>query len=173
MKKLVLGLLLTTFLSVSAYSQMTMAMGEDYKLGIGFRGGFSNGVNIKYFLDTGGGHALEGIVGASWGRVDLTVLYEKQQHLGNVTGLDWYFGGGGHIRNYGPGYKNYSNSWHYYSGPGDGMHVGIDGIIGLEYKIIDFPLAISADFKPFYELDLDGKGFIQSDFALSLRFTLD
>lgn len=176
MKKILLACGFMTLFATQGFSQMGMAMGDTYKFGVGVRGAWvANGLDLKYFLDQGGGHALEGIFGAFWGRFDVTVLYEKQQdlNLGGVSGLDWFIGIGGHLRNYGKNWGNNSGRWFYYSGPGDGLHLGVDGIIGLEYKFAELPLAAGVDFKPFYELDLDGKGYIQSDVALKLLFTLE
>lgn len=175
MKKIILAFGFLLLLQTLGFGQMEMATGERYKFGVGIRGGWvDNGLDLKYFLDKGNGHALEGIVSPLWGRIGATVLYEKQQALTlvDVPGLDWYFGIGGHMRYFGANWGN-SLGWYNYNGHGDGLHLGIDAIIGLEYKFLDLPIAAGVDFKPFYELDLDAKGYIQSDVSLKVLFTLE
>jgi hypothetical protein len=173
MKKLYIAFVFLLLLSSAGFSQMTLANGDTYKLGIGLRGAWvANGLDVKYFMDHNSKHALEGIIGAFWGRFDVTLLYEWHFDLG-VEGLQLYVGAGGHIRHYGPRWANRSGSWNYYNGPGSGLHAGVDGVVGLEYKIYGAPIAVGADFKPFYELDFDGDGYVQSDFALKVLFTLE
>ncbi|MES2725559.1 MAG: hypothetical protein V4643_00560 [Bacteroidota bacterium] len=137
-----------------------------YSTAIGLRAGGTSGLTIKHF--TSSGAALEGIIGL-WGNAfSITGLYEKHANSGAI-GLNWYYGGGGHIaasdRYRGPSRYYYRD---YYSDGGVGL--GIDGIVGLEYKITPIPFAISFDLKPFIEINTNGGAFFALDPGLGLKF---
>lgn len=135
---------------------------QDYVDALGFRAGAAIGVTYKHFLDKKS--ALEGIFSTRWRGVNLTGLYELHAVAFQMPGLNWYFGGGGHV-----GY------WSYYDGigwlaPGKSATViGIDGIIGMEYNIKDFPLNFSLDWKPAMNLIGYG-GFWGDEVAFSIRY---
>lgn len=140
-----------------------------YRTAIGLRAGGTSGLTVKHFM--GSGAALEGIVGLWSNAFSITGLYEKHASSGAI-GLNWYYGGGGHIaaanRYHGPSRYYYRD---YYSDGGFG--IGIDGVVGLEYKINPIPFAISFDLKPFIEINTYGGGgaFFALDPGLGLKFT--
>jgi len=132
---------------------------QDYKTGIGIRGGFSNGLTVKHFISSES--ALEGLLTARWNGFLITGLYERHAQAFGVTGLYWYYGFGAHIGSWNHNYKNdrYDN----YS------VIGIDGIIGIEYNITEIPFNISLDYKP--GLNVVGKPLgLTDEVALSIRY---
>lgn len=170
MKKITIVFL---FLSVFGINSLNA---QDYKTGVGVRGGWSSGITGKYFIKEG--RAIEAILssGYRYRGFQITGLYEihkpaftKQE----VEGLFWFFGGGAH---FGGGYRyehfHPNNSWwggtyhtHNY------VAFGIDGIFGLEFKIPDLPVTVGADVKPYFDFVTERDapyGFWDS--ALSIRY---
>jgi hypothetical protein len=143
-------LLVITFLLIGLNSQS-----QSYKTAIGLRAGETSGLTIKHFM--GGDAALEGILGIWSHGFSATLLYEKHAPI-KSSGLNFYYGAGGHIA-----FETYNHSWYYrhgnryYEHRHGGFGIGIDGIVGIEYKF-PIPLAISLDIKPFLEVVSDGGG---------------
>lgn len=125
MKKIILTLLL-------AVSVAGVAKAQDYNWALGVRGGgMANGISGKVSLD--GANVLEGILSFKKG-TNFYGLYERYMPVIS-EGFSFYYGFGGNI---GSWKRNHHSKF----------TVGVDGIIGLEYKIKNVPLAISADYKP-------------------------
>lgn len=141
---------------------------SSYNTAIGLRAGGTSGLTVKHF--TSKGAAWEGIIGLWNNAFSLTALYEKHAHAG-APGLNWYYGGGGHIAAQNGRFGNRSYYYHrdYYKN--DGVGIGIDGIVGIEYKITPIPFAISFDLKPFIEINTRGGAFFALDPGLGLKFT--
>jgi len=137
--------------------------GQDYKTGIGFRGGLTNGLTVKHFLD--GRNALEGLLATRWRGFEVTLLYEIHNPAFNVERLNWYYGFGGHV-----GFWNGDYTYKYWGYEGTSYTVaGIDGVIGIEYNFSAVPINIGLDWKP--ALNLIGySGFWGDNGALSIRF---
>jgi hypothetical protein len=132
---------------------------QDYRTGLGIRGGVSNGLTVKHFIsDT---NALEGLLTTRWNGFLFTGLYEVHAKAFGITGLYWYYGGGAHIGAWNHYYR--TNRLDNYS------VIGIDGILGMEYNITEIPFNISIDYKP--GINLMGKPLGMSDeVALSIRY---
>ena len=145
MKKMIL-LLFTLALAATALRA------QDYNWGIGIRGGaVASGVTVKANL--GGANALEGIVCFARG-VNIYGLYERYVPL-QGKGLSFYYGGGGNI-----------GTWKRKGE--EKFTVGIDGVLGLEYKIPEVPVAFGIDYKP--TLNFIGHArFEWYDFGLHVR----
>lgn len=131
-----------------------LVQAQEYRTGLGLRGGYTSGLTIKHFVS--GSNAIEGIIGTNYRSFLLTGLYEKHTGAFDVSGMNWFYGGGLHLGVYGDD-RNVSQSI-----------LGIDGIVGLEYKIQEIPISISLDLKP--TLNLIGYRLFDMDFALSLRY---
>jgi hypothetical protein len=146
---------------VLSLSLMALADAQDYKTGIGLRGGLYNGLTIKHFF--GRATALEGIFDTRWQGIDATILYEISHRAFDVSRLNWYYGLGGHIGFY--------NGDHYPNGTaGQSLTtIGVDGILGLEYNFAELPINISLDWKPAFNLVGESK-FWGDGGALSIRF---
>lgn len=143
------------------------AQSEFYSTAIGIRAGETSGLTIKQFLG-GSSTALEGIVGIWSHGLSATLLFEKYAPAG-VSGLNWYYGAGGHVA-----FETVRNNWYYrndryYEYRHDHVGIGIDGVVGIEYKIKPIPIALSFDIKPFIELNNHGGALIALDPGLGVK----
>ena len=95
--------------------------------------------------------------------VRFTGLYEFHfYNIEGVNGLAWYVGPGAHIGFYIPKYKTQYNT---------AADIGIDGVIGLDYKIKNTPINLSLDWQPSYSIL--GNAGLQPQFGgLSIRYIL-
>lgn len=142
-----------------------------YKFAIGIRSGGTSGLTVKY--NPTARSAFEGIIGFWNDGLSLTGLWERHVQAFDVEGMHWYYGGGGHIAFYDADYRGERgpawwdddrDDWN----DGD-LGLGIDGIVGLEYKIPPIPFAISIDLKPFLEVNTDGGTFLSLDPGLGIK----
>jgi hypothetical protein len=155
MKKL--SLMLFMLFSVYCFAQ-------DYQTGIGLRGGYTSGITFKHFISEA--HAFEVIVGSRWRGVNITGLYEFHRPAFEVEGLNWFYGGGAHIGVF----RGYSGGpWDNFRGE-QFMQVGVDGIVGLEYKIPPIPISLSFDIKPMLSLYRHTGFFFDSAFSARYVF---
>ena len=122
---------------------------QDYSNAVGLRGGLGYGLTFKHFLNETS--AVDGILNSSWGFFGVTGLYEIHKPAFDVANLNWFYGGGAHV-------------WF-----GSSMYLGVDGVLGLDYKFADFPINLSLDWKPAF--NIIGSGFYGTDGALSIRYT--
>lgn len=137
--------------SVQAFSQNTSS---EYSAAIGVK--IYPG-SITYKQSVGGLNYLEGQA-AIWHKgFRATLLYEIHNELANLDGLRWYYGFGPHLGFY--------NSRHY----NGGTLIGVDGILGLDYKIKGAPFAVSLDWQPSFEFGA-GAGF-EGWGGLAIRYT--
>lgn len=168
--------LLSLSLFLLSFAFLPNAFGQQYAQvgsgGVGLRiGGLSSGISAKYFFRDD--LAVEGILGTSFGRrgFQFTALFEQHMPITKIEGLYWFFGGGGHVGAYkGRYYYDRSNKHFQKSYDKTLATVGIDGIIGLDYKIAELPLSVGVDFKPFLDANQDGF-FLYGDGALTIRYT--
>ncbi|MEX2511896.1 MAG: hypothetical protein WD398_03230 [Cyclobacteriaceae bacterium] len=155
-KKLAIAVV-ALFLGLSVYNESSA---QSYATSAGLRLGVTNGLTIKHFIKDN--TALEGIIHSRYRGVILTGLYEVHKDINDVRGLRWFYGGGGHVGFWGSSigrYDSYRNT----------TIIGIDGIIGLDYLFEDFPLNVSLDYKPAFNLT-GVTGFWGTESALSLRY---
>jgi len=155
MKKFLVTLAAIAILQVAGNAQ-------EYRTGIGFRGGLSQGLTIKHFVTPD--RALEGLLSARWGGFHLTGLYEIHAPAFNINGLNWYYGFGAHIGSWA---GNSKNPW--WNDSENHSAVGIDGILGIEFSIGVIPFNIGVDYKPALNL-IGHTGFWADEFALSVRY---
>lgn len=154
MKKIVIASLLVLCMVSYGYAQ-------DYRTGIGLRGGFANGLTIKHFL--GNTTAFEGIVASRWKGLELTGLFEFHNQAFQSDRLHWYIGFGGHV-----GFWDGDNTRWGLDGTSYTV-AGIDGILGLEYNFREIPFNIGVDWKPAYNF-VGYTGFWADGGALSIRY---
>jgi hypothetical protein len=137
------------------------AMGRTYKTALGVKF-YPGAVSLKSFVRDN--RAIEGL-GSFWqwgGRI--TGLYEFHFDINNAPGLKWYVGPGAHIGFWNTKYKDRYRS--------SGSYFGIDGVLGLDYKINKAPLNISLDWQPSWNLgDYDLGGFDGGWGGFALRYT--
>jgi hypothetical protein len=125
-----------------------------YKMGLGVRlssnaAAVNNSITFKYFLNQQ--TAVEALL--SFGDpVAVGLLVEKHKPIfGN--GFNWFYGGGGYV------------------GFGGTRNAGLQGVLGLDYKIPSIPFNLSLDWKP--ELNLAKEfSFEPAALGISARFTL-
>lgn len=156
MKRTILSLAFTFILVIAINAQ-------DYRTGIGIRGGLTSGLTVKHFLNEK--NALEGLFATRWRGFEITGLFEIHNQAFKVERLNWYYGFGGHI-----GFWNGKYTHNYWGEEGRTYTViGIDGILGIEYNFEAVPINIGLDWKP--ALNLSGyTGFWGDNGALSIRF---
>ncbi len=154
MKKLLIA-------TVFVFSLVFNLSAQSYQTGIGLRGGFSNGLTIKHFLTES--TAVEGILSTRWRGFLITGLYELERTT-SVSGLDWYYGIGGHV-----GFWNRVRDNNPFFDNDGGTVVGVDGIIGIEYTFDEIPINLSLDWKPAFNL-IGYTGFWGDNGAFSIRF---
>ena len=153
MKKIIIVLTFIIGISLAANAQ-------DYKTGIGLRGGSSStdatwGLTIKHFVSSK--NAFEGLIYSYGHGFTLTGLYELHNKAFDVDNLNWYIGFGAHVGSYNDADID-----------SDGFVLGADGILGIEYSFTEAPINIGLDFNPYFNL-IGNTGF-KPAFALSIRY---
>ncbi len=108
----------------------------DRAIGIKFPGGFA--ISYKQFLKQNQNIEAEAMFINNGFRA--VGLYEWNWDIQGINGLRWYVGPGAHIGFWNnDGSKKSNNS---------SAGIGIDGVIGLDYKFSDLPINISLDWQP-------------------------
>ena len=149
MKKVLLILFVSvSFLLVSKRSEAQAS--QDYTSEVGLKfGGYEDGISYKYFASQA--ISYEGVLGFRDHGVVFSGLYEINQEAFNSPGLKFYYGFGAHIGADGKGdYSRFGGDDEYYNS--SHLLLGADGVIGLEYKIPEAPIAVSLDLNPRLEL---------------------
>lgn len=154
MKKTVLLLLLCGVVSIGAYAQNT---GKNYKTALGVKVWDGGGISFKTFVVPRNALELIGYFNKYGTR--LTGLYEIHRTIEGADGLKWYAGPGAHA-----GFYNYKGYF------GDKAIAGVDGVLGLDYKINKAPLNLSIDWQPTFEF-ADNRGFEGGWGGAGIRYT--
>jgi hypothetical protein len=138
----------------------TNVSAQDYKNAIGGRFGSYNGVSFKTGLNKGAMLELIGNFRSSNGvnYVQLTGLYEVYNPIKGAEGLNWYYGGGASV-----------GSMKVKGFDGD-VYLGLNGVLGLDYKFKGAPINLSLDWIPTLRLTPD-TDFYSGDVGLGVRFT--
>ena len=104
----------------------------------------------------------------------LSVLHKRRQQAFDVIGLNWIYGAGAHVSHYGEKFnRNKEPYWHTdYPAYVDYITFGfgLDGLLGMEYKIPQIPIAVSFDFKPFIEVVSNGDVWVSTDPGIGVKF---
>jgi len=157
----------TSDISRVKFDETPLSYKANYRNAIGIRAGGTSGLTFKHFLNSN--DAVEVVLGLWPNAIGVTGLYER--HVGTrLDGLKFYYGGGAHFtaetdHYY---YRNNDNGYVYRYGH-DGIGIGIDGILGIEYKIPAIPFAISLDLKPFIEFSNYGNMYTGIDPSLGIK----
>jgi hypothetical protein len=155
MRKICVTSLCALFLTLGI-SQQSMAQ-SSYQTALGVKVWDGGGISLKHFVS--GNNALEGI-GYFWRQgARITGLYEIHGPINNAGGLQWYIGPGAHVGFYNDRY-------------GNGSFIGIDGVLGLDYKFNGAPINVSIDWQPSFEFG-DARGFTGNWGGLGIRYTLN
>ena len=137
------------------FLSINLGIAQDmYAKSAGVRGGpYLIGVNYKHFLAFAG--AIEGIAGFNLenGRIfAVTGLYEHHIFLNYNTNL--YVGGGLTLGANSSTFRTHA-----------------DVIAGIEYLMERFPISVSFDYKPAY--NIFGNAFYFNEFAISVRYIIN
>ncbi len=154
-------LLVIVVLFFSHVHAQELNTGTDYKTALGVKV-YPGAVSVKHFIQPN--TALEGLGYISSDGFRLTGLYELHYNLGDVEGLKWYIGGGGHM-------GIWSDSWKTkYPNREAGLAIGVDGVIGVDYKIKGAPLNLSFDWQPSF--NIIGYNYFEGGWGgLGVRYT--
>jgi hypothetical protein len=143
-------------LAGEASSQST---GSAYNTALGLR--FSPAaVTVKHFVKSNA--ALEGL-GYFWeDGFRITGLYEWHGDIRGAAGLKWYVGGGAHLDFFDSDYRRRNE-------PDGGVALGLDGVLGLDYKFRGAPINLSLDWQP--SITFIGASYSNADWVgVSFRF---
>lgn len=148
-----------TIYATSTFSQSKHSNGYNQALGLKF---YPGGITYKKFVKNTA--AIEA-VGYLWKYgFRVTGLYEFHNDLGDIDGLKWYAGLGAHLGFWNDDWKKE------YPTRDNGIAIGVDGVIGLDYKISSAPLNISIDWQPSF--NLIGYNYTESGWGgLAIRYT--
>ena len=153
--------------------------GQYYLSSAGLRMGGSSGFTYKrFFTET---EAMEVLLSGRNKGVQISLLYMEYREM-DISFSDhffFYFGAGVHI-----GLEKKDRFIRLYQPPPisdqfDIIHrektffaMGIDGIAGVEYRLLGFPLTIGLDVKPYFNfVGMRNLDFRFWDTALSLKYT--
>ena len=173
MMKKTLQIILTIALFTAS---VTIANAQYYERSAGIRLGGSYGLTYKKFFNEK--DAVEFLFGGRDDGLHLTTLYQfnKPLNLSRNETFFLYYGAGGHL-----GYEKYQtkvlygspqqpNSEFYYENRSY-FSMGVDAIIGLEYRFLTAPITIGLDIKPY--LSFIGFRYTRTDFwdtSLSVKY---
>lgn len=152
MKQTIVAALLV-ILSFQASAQNKTANSIDYKTAVGLKLWDGGGITLKTFFKED--RALEFIGFFNRYGTRITGLYEFHGDLNTEGNLKWYMGVGGHVGLY----------------KLNTTIVGIDGVIGIDYKFNNMPLNLALDWQPSFEF-YKGYGFSGNWGGLAVRYTL-
>jgi hypothetical protein len=135
---------------------------QNYNTAVGIKVGTSNGLTIKHFMRDN--KAIEGIVASRWNGIHLTGLYEVHAPAFNTSGFNWYYGAGGHI-GFWEGHRDHP----WFEDNSNHTVVGIDGVLGLEYTLLEAPFTFAIDWKPAFNI-IGYSGLWVGDGGLAIRY---
>lgn len=158
--------LLNTQASAQAYSvEPTKQAGRfttGYQKAIGVKM-YPSAISYKSFLTDSKAFEVLGYFTLDGFRT--TVMIEKYSPFADTEQLSWYIGYGGHLGIWSEEWKK-NNPTHK-----AGIALGVDGILGLDYKLKNAPLNISLDWQPSF--NFVGSSYFESGWAgLGIRYTL-
>jgi len=157
------------FIVLSVYSQnitidtlkSNSSYEKAYKSAIGVKM-YPSAVTYKQFIRTN--KAVEALGYFSLDGFRATILYETYAPIEGNENLSWYVGYGGHLGIWSETWKK-NNPDHT-----AGIAVGVDGILGLDYKVKNIPLNISVDWQPSF--NFVGSSYFESGWAgIGIRYT--
>jgi hypothetical protein len=167
MKKIKCNLFIFAFTLLTGPFLFAQSLDHNYKTALGVKvWGDGGGISLKHFV--GATHAVEGL-GYFWNRgARIVGLYEFHYTFPDAPGLLWYVGPGAHVGFYNNRY--YDNR--FADGDGSGSYIGVDGVLGLDYKFKGAPINLSLDWQPSFEFGAS-RGFIGSWGGLGVRYTFN
>ncbi len=154
MNKKLLSLATVMLLAIGSVSAQKNT--SDYKTALGVKF-YPGAITFKHFVNEKAAVEFLGYFYNNGTRI--TGLYEFHFDIAEPTGLKWYVGPGVHVGFYNTKF-------------GGGTSIGIDGVLGLDYKIKSAPINLSLDWQPSFEFgNTYGNGFGGSWGGLAIRYT--
>jgi hypothetical protein len=150
MKKLVIATIVILF-ATNLQAQI-----NDYRTAIGVKLYNNGSLTLKHFITDK--RAVEVLTTFGNSNSRITGLWERHRTTLLVNNLKWYYGPGAHIEFFNDGKD------------GRGTRVGVDGVLGLDYKFNKTPINLSIDWQPSLNIGLNG-GFNSNTGGLSVRYT--
>lgn len=152
----------TIFLIIIYLSSHAQSKGSTYKTAVGVKF-YPAAISVKSFSTKN--IALEGLGYFFNYGFRATGLYEIHGYIIVAPGLKWYVGPGAHI-------GAWNNKWkENYPGRTGGLAIGIDGVLGLDYKLNGIPLNLSLDWQPSF--NIIGYDYFEGGWGgLAIRYTL-
>lgn len=160
-------LLIIIIFGLSAPAVFAQPLGNTYRTALGVKF-YPGGITLKHFVKSNA--ALEGLAYFWKYGFRFTGLYEYHGDINGAPGLRWYVGAGAHV-----GFWNSRFKDRYDPDNDVGAYIGIDGVLGLDYKINGAPINLSLDWQPSYTFgDWPGDyGSFSSGWGgFAIRFTL-
>lgn len=159
MRKQLLLLAFLAFISTASFAQSS---GYQTAAGIKF---WPGALTIKHFVKEKA--AAEGLLYFWTYGMRITGLYEFHGDIKEVAGLRWYVGPGAHIGFYNNTWLNKYDPYNEYSS----AHFGIDGVVGLDYKIATAPINLTLDWQPSFNIAGGYTGFEGGFGGIGVRYT--
>ena len=155
-----IALLFTFFFALSASAQQNNT--APYQTALGVK--VSSGVAASYKTFVTSKNAFEAQSSFFREGIRLVGLYEFHFYaFDGVPGLAWYIGPGVHVGFWKKNYRDKYNST---------ADIGIDGVLGLDYRIKNAPINLSLDWQP--SLSLLGNAGLSPQFGgFAIRYILD
>ncbi len=158
MKKLLIVSMFT--LAINTFTK-AQNLSSNYETAIGLKL-YPGALTIKHFIAEN--KAVEGLGYFYKDGFRVTGLYEMHYDIAGIDGLKWYVGPGAHVGFWNDNWKTK------YPDRNSNIAIGIDGVLGLDYKIKDVPLNISFDWQP--SLNIIGYTYFEAGWGgLGIRYT--
>ncbi len=155
MKKTIL-----VFLALILSGQLALA--QDYQPGIGVRGGVFSGVSFKHFISPN--DAVEAVAAFHFGGLFMAGMYQRHVMAFDVPGLNWYYGAGAHLGFY----EGRDRPRWFDERDRNYVVFGVNGVVGIEYKIEEIPISIGLDVTP--ALNIVDRFRLWTGAGLTLRY---
>lgn len=147
----------------STNAQSKSANSSSYRTALGVKVWDGGGISLKHFFNSQNAGELIAYFWRHGFRV--TGLFEIHGNISGAPGLKWYIGPGLHIGYYDAGYVHQG---YYYID--HRTLIGIDGVLGLDYKFNHAPINLSLDWQPAFEFG-DYAGFYGNWGGFGIRYT--
>jgi len=152
----ILFVIFSVFLVSTAVAQQEKSSNYNTAIGVKISGG--GALTYKKFIKEMNALEAQGMFFSEG--VRFAALYEFHYATG-VSGLNWYVGPGAHV-----GFWKKTSRVKYNSN----ADLGIDGVLGLDYKFNNLPINLSLDWQPGYSFL--GAGLQPQFGGLSIRYVL-
>ncbi len=156
MRKVFVLSVVIALLTISTANAQRLNKSQTYSTALGVKF-YPGAVSLKHFVN--GNNALEGLASFWNFGSRITGLYEIHGNITGAAGLKWYIGPGVHVSFYNTKY-------------GGASTVGVDGVLGLDYKFNGAPINMSIDWQPSFEFGNNyNNGFAGNWGGFAIRYT--